>query len=158
MMIAARGIDSLSGGAPTEFGIPDDQGILEHAAVFEILDESRRGLIHCCSLNEMILLNVLVPIPIGARAPECTAVEELDESDAAFEQAAGEQAIAAESFGALVFQTVKFANMGWFAREIGHFGNAQLHTGGELVGTKACGEVAVAEVFFGKGLVDFGKE
>ena len=65
------------------------------------------GLIHGRGLRLVILLQVLVAVPVDARAAESAAIEQLHKAHAAFEQPAGEQAIAREALAGLVVQPVE---------------------------------------------------
>src|SRR4051812_19047071 len=96
-MIAPRGSEALGGRAAPEFGVPDEQGVIEHAALLQILNQARDGLVHRRSLNLVIVLKVLVSVPIDARAAERSAIEELHKSNATLHEPPREQAIAPEA-------------------------------------------------------------
>src|SRR5262249_3612162 len=86
VMVAAGRAHPLGNWAATELGIPNKQRILQQTALFQILDQSGNGLVHCRSLSFVVLFDVFVSIPIDAWAAECTAVEELHESDTALQK------------------------------------------------------------------------
>ena len=65
---------------PAELAPPDDQGVVEHAALLEILDESVARLVHVTALIGEVAGNVEVLIP--------AAVEDLNEAHAALSQPA----------------------------------------------------------------------
>ncbi len=75
---AALGVDGA-----TEFTAPDDEGILEETVAFEILDETVGGLINVATLGGHASADIGVVIPV--------VVIDLDEADAALDEAAGEQ-------------------------------------------------------------------
>src|SRR5579871_5908152 len=90
MMAAPFGtVDTRSA---AEFRRPYDECVIQETAPFEVLEESGNGLID--SLGELGVLGhvgVGVPIVVG------TAVDQLDEADAALGEAAGDQTLPAEA-------------------------------------------------------------
>ena len=88
VMIAAcaRIIEAaLAVGGSSEFGCEDHECVFEHAAHFEIFDHCRAGLIDISALIGKLSRERDVLIP--------TAMEELHEAHAAFEESTREQAI-----------------------------------------------------------------
>src|SRR5947207_15298907 len=67
-----------------KFTAPDDQCVVQHAALFEVLDERGAGAVGDFAVFGNVLLEVSVLIP--------GFVKNLDEPHAAFDEAAGEQA------------------------------------------------------------------
>src|SRR3954454_6411820 len=71
----------LDGGGAAELAAPDDQGVLEHPALLQILEERADGLVALAAELAVAGLEVVVIVP---RLPG--AVPELDEADSALEQ------------------------------------------------------------------------
>src|SRR5436309_2224291 len=78
---------------PAEFTGPHDQGIVEQPALFEVLEQSADGLVRDATIEEQIVVEIVVVIP--------TRVMDSHEADAAFDQAPGEEAIAREDLEGL---------------------------------------------------------
>ena len=76
---------SLTVDGATEFSAPDDEGVVEQAAVLEVLDEGVAGLVDVAGLQGEISGEVSVLIP--------TAMENLGEADSALGEAAGEETV-----------------------------------------------------------------
>src|SRR6476620_850556 len=91
-MIAAGGVAIFTHGSAAKFAAPDDQGVFEKAARLEVFDE------RCLSLIDFAANFFEVALEIFAGAPVTVPVGmiELDEANAAFDEAAGEKAIAGE--------------------------------------------------------------
>ena len=86
VMIAADGtLVALRHRRAAELAGPDDQRVVEHAALLEVGDQRRAGLVDFAGAQRQLFLQQAVMIPV--------AVVELDEAHAAFGQAAGEQAV-----------------------------------------------------------------
>ena len=81
------GVAEFRAGGAAELGAPDDEGFIEHAALFEVVDEAGDGLIDLGAHGWHQVGDVLVMIPATSTA--AVAVEELDEADALFDEAAG---------------------------------------------------------------------
>lgn len=151
-VVVAAGAVALEERHAAEFGGPDDEGVVEHAALFEVGDEGGGGLVHDLGLHGVGVLNVGVTVPVGDAVSSrgVGAVEELDDADAFFEEAPGEDAV----FGVFLFEVgpgvgaVLFVDGGGFVGEVHHFGNGDLHFAGEFVARNAGGEVGVARIFF----------
>ncbi len=82
---------ALAVGGASEFAGEDDEGVIEHAALFEVAQETGARLINVegLALDFSWKADVVVP----------AAVEELDEADAALGHAAGKEAVAGEGAG-----------------------------------------------------------
>src|SRR5262245_10033810 len=76
MMVPAVGI--LRPRRATKLRRPDDEGIVEHAALFQILQQTRDGPINPTTVGAVVLLQLAVRVP-AASSP--TAVVDLDEAD-----------------------------------------------------------------------------
>src|SRR5688572_29455804 len=77
-----------------EFTAPDDERLLQHASAFQVFKQRGDRLVRSLAPLLMIAFQVAVRIPAGAG----TAID-LDEADAALDQAAGEETVAAEDGG-----------------------------------------------------------
>ena len=60
-----------------EFAAPDDQGVVEHAATLEVLNERPRGLVDVLALRLDVVREIAVLVP--------AAVEDLDEAHTPFD-------------------------------------------------------------------------
>lgn len=86
MMIApvvVAGKPALGVDGAAEFTAPDDEGVLEQTVAFEILDQAVGGLIDIATLGRHATADIGVVIPV--------VVVDLDEADAALDEATGEQ-------------------------------------------------------------------
>lgn len=165
-VVVAAGSVALQERHATEFGSPDHQGVVEHTALFEIGDKGSGGLVHDLSLHGVGVFDVRVAVPVcdAVSTGRIRAIEELDDADAFFEEAAGEDAVLGVFFfevGAGV-SAVLFVDGGWFVGEVHHFGNGDLHFACEFVAGDAGREVGVTGVFFEmasvEALQNFGSE
>ncbi len=82
-MVVAAG--ALAHWGSPEFAAPDDQRVIEHAALFEVFEKRGRGLVGELGCGGHVLFDAAVVVP--------AAVVELHEADTAFEHASGEQAV-----------------------------------------------------------------
>merc|ERR1711923_318716 len=88
-MVAARiRASALGHRSSTELPAPDHEGVLEHAALLEILDEGGGGSVAVRAADVHVLLESAVVIP--------AAVVEMDEPHPAFGETTGVQAVARE--------------------------------------------------------------
>src|SRR6516165_3403454 len=88
---------------PAELSAPQDQRIVQEAALLEVLDQGGRGLIDVLALAADLPGQVAVLVP--------AAVHELNEADAALDHAAGQEAVAGiAAVVALAVQTVHLQN------------------------------------------------
>ena len=71
-----------------ELAAPDDERVVEQAALLEVLDQRRRGLVGVLAVLLEVVDQVAVLVP--------RLVEELHEPHAALDQPAGEQAVVGE--------------------------------------------------------------
>jgi len=89
-------------GAP-ELGGPDDQGVVEHAALAEVLQKAGDWLVDILRVFGVFRhVAVLIPVVAGG------AVDEFDEADTTFHQAAGDKAGPPEAIGLSPFHPVEF--------------------------------------------------
>ena len=86
VVIAA--VAALAHRRAAEFAGPDDERVLEHAALLEVGDEGHAGAVDFLGLELDAVLHAAVVVPV--------LVVELDEAHAALGQPAGEQAVRGE--------------------------------------------------------------
>ena len=86
----------------------------------------------------VVAFDVGVGVPLAAGAHV-----ELHEADAALDEAAGHQAVAAVGGGGLIVDAVEVERFGGFVRDVGRFRRGGLHAVGELVGGDAGFEVFI---------------
>src|SRR6266511_3078526 len=87
-----------------KFPAPNDQGIVEHPPRLEIQDERCAGLVGVLALFANAFGQIVVLVP--------TAVIKLDEADAAFGHAPGQQTIVSEAAGLVDVRPVELAGGG----------------------------------------------
>jgi len=102
--VMVSSITSLGHGGAAEFAGPEHQRGLEQSPLFEVSQQTRDGLIDRNRVIFVTFLEVTVLIP--AIVSHIWA-EEFDEADAAFDQAAGDEALPSEDRGAWFIQAVK---------------------------------------------------
>src|SRR5437762_3481071 len=83
--VAFLGERALAVDRAAEFAAPNDQRIVQHAALFQILDQRRRGLVRVAALRRELARDRFVVVP--------SHVLELHETHAALGQAAGQNAV-----------------------------------------------------------------
>ena len=113
--------------------------------MFEVRDECGGWLVGIAALAGELLgdRDMLVP----------AAVEELDETHAAFRKAAGEQAVRGIGAGLAGLGTVEFEGGSGLVGEIGELGDGGLHAEGHFVGMDAGNGLGIAH-FIGEALVE----
>ena len=114
------------GGGAAEFPTPDDEGVVEHAALFEVAEQRGDGLINFRGEFAVIHLNVVMVIPwLAGPMPE------LYVAHAPFEEAPGDQGLPAMHPAA-----VEVADVLRLACGIEGVGGLRLHAEGEFEGLK----------------------
>ena len=97
-IVIAAGSSSLKRRHATKFGDPDDERVLEHAALFQITNEPRARLIEDWTVDLVLRLQGSMPVPVADTFTHGVCpVEELHEAHAALQEAAGKYAIASEA-------------------------------------------------------------
>ena len=81
-----------------ELATPDDQRVLEHIPLLQILEESCDGLIDRGTVGRQLVPESSVLIPVGMR--------EFDEADSCFGQSTRQQTLSTEIVGALAVDAV----------------------------------------------------
>ena len=135
VMIAAI-VASLHHGGASEFPAPDDQGILEQTALLKVRDESGTGLVGILAILFQVGHEVAMLIP--------GLVENLDESDAAFDEASGQEHSTGE-IGFAGLNTVEVENVFGFFGQVHQLGSRGLHSIRHLKGVDARGNFRIAD-------------
>ena len=147
---------ALGAGHAAEFGGPEDEGIVEETALFEVFDEGGGAVGEAAGEWAVVAFDVFVGVPVAAGEAVVVAAPDLDEADPAFEETASGQAFAAEDvdlfgvidvfgpFAFVVADAVHFADGGGFLGEVEGVWGGELHACGEFVGTNASVEAVVA--------------
>src|SRR6266496_2032274 len=133
----AAGGGQLHGWCPTEFTSPDDQGVVQQAALLEILKQGADGLVALFGQAAVIDLDVVVVVP-GLTG----AVPYLHEPNAPFDQAAGDQDLSGLSPFA-----VHFADVLRFAAEVKSVRGIHLHPISQFKGLDAGFDLRVLFAF-----------
>ncbi len=120
VVIAAGSFGVFGGGLSAEFSAPDDEGFVEEAALFEIFEKSGDGFVGVAGVFVVVVFEVAVGVPVVVVM--CAAGIELDEGDAAFDEAAGEEAFFSEVGGAVLVEAVEFFGVLAFFVEVDGFG------------------------------------
>ena len=128
MVIAAKVVRAnfpLGVVGASEFTAPDDEGVIEHASLFEVGDKCGRGLVCFPALlgNAAFQATVLIP----------ALMVELDEFDPAFSEAPGHEAVRGKGAGVPGILSVEIVDRLRFVLHVGDFWNAGLHVEGHLV-------------------------
>ncbi len=132
---AAEGGVAFDHGGAAEFAAPDDEGFVEEAALFEVGDEGGAGAVGGAAEFAVVAGDVAVGVPAF--------VEDIDEADAAFDHAAGEEAAAGEG-GFIGFAAVEVEGGLGFAAEVHQFWGGGLEAEGEFVVGEAGFDFGVA--------------
>ncbi|MFM1944028.1 MAG: hypothetical protein RI897_3010 [Verrucomicrobiota bacterium] len=156
----------LEGGHASELGAPDYQRVFEEAALFQVTQEGGGGLVHDGAVLAVLFLEHLVSVPVADAfaAGLVGAIEELDEADAVFDEATGENTVSGIAglevfeWGAGFVGTVHFEDMPGFGGEVADFGDGELHAGGEFVAGDACSEFSIPRVVLQVVLVQLVEE
>lgn len=108
----------------TEFSAPDDEGVIEHAALLEVLDEGPSWLVDVIALLFEVGGEIFVLVP--------ATVKDLHELDAALHHAAGEYAGAGEGSWSACLRAIHVINGIRFLAEIAELRDGGLHAEGHL--------------------------
>lgn len=145
----------LGQGEAPELTAPDDQGVVEEPALFEVCEEAGDGDVRFSGKLGMIPDDVFVTVP-GALVFHATGVD-LDEADTAFDHATGGETLAGEVIAVRAIDSVEVLDVLGFSIDVEGLRGAGLHAVGELktldagieIGRMAglCGEVFLIQVF-----------
>ena len=136
---------ALRVGRPAELAAPDDERLVEHAALLEVFDQGGRRLVDVAGHLGQLVLQAAVVIPV--------AVVELDEPNAFLGEAAGQQGIAREGARGVHVGSVALHDRFALPGEVHEFRHARLHAVGHLgladtrrdLGVAGAGEVQAIE-------------
>ena len=147
VVIASGSFAGFTHWCAAEFATPNHECVFEESAFPEIFDECSGGLIDFaadlieCGIEVGAFAAVVVPVR----------VVELDEADAAFDHAAGEEAVVGK--GCLSgLGTVHFEGVFGFLIELCEFRGGDLHGEGGFVGFDACLNFGVADFGESEGI------
>ena len=133
-MVAA--VAALAHGGAAEFAGPDDESVVEHAALFQVGDQRHAGAIDFLGFVADAFLDAAVVVPIF--------VVKLDETDAAFGETAGEEAIGRERTVARL-ATVEVHDALRLLGDLHEFGDARLHLESHFVLGDAGGDFGIVD-------------
>ena len=94
VMLAARGIGRIVERRAAELCGPDDEHVVQHTSLLQILEQACDWLIHLRSQSSVVR-HIAVRIPVGAGA----GMDEFDKPHAAFDQTSGRQTLPSETVG-----------------------------------------------------------
>ena len=140
VVVAAGRFADLAHRRAAELAAPDDERVVEQAALLQVVDQRGAGLVDVAALRRQMLLQVLgraaVVVPVG--------VVELHEPHAALDQPAGEQAVAGEAGLLAVLDAVQVERRLALAAGVHQLRGAGLHPVRHLVGVDPRGDFRVA--------------
>ena len=82
-------VGSLDMGSASKFSAPDDEGLLQHAALGQVGQESGQRLVGCLAVGLESSSQAVVLVPVG--------MGEFNKANAGLGKPAGEEALAAQS-------------------------------------------------------------
>ena len=131
-----------------ELAAPDDQRVVEHAALLQVLDQGPGGAVDVLALRLDVVGQVAVLVP--------AAVEDLHEAHAALDQAARREAAVGERPAVAGIRAVQVERRVGLLGEVGQLGHRGLHAEGHLILLEARGGLGVAGGLVGH-LVELGE-
>ena len=143
-MVAAGALLVFRRGLPTKFTAPHDQGLLEHASLFEILDQACNGLVRATGMEVVVLLDVGVGVPVVVVVGP--AGVELNETHPPLDQATRQETATPELLGARVVEAIKTPGRRTLAGQIHRLRRMPLHVEGQFVAGDAGSKVGVLGV------------
>ncbi len=128
----------LKHGRAAKFAAPDDEGVFEKAALFEVGEERPGRFVGVACADFHVFIEAAVVVP--------SAVVELDKAGAFFNEATGEKAVGGirAIAGSRAIHLQGFLG---FAGEIGEFGDGGLHTKGHFIGADPGGNLGIVDKF-----------
>ena len=161
MIAATRSF--LESGHAAEFGAPDDQRILEQAALFKICEQGGGRLVHDFAMLDVLLGQHFVPVPIADpfAAGLISAIEELHETHSFLHQTPREDAILGKGgleilhrISGLV-RAIHFEDVRGLVGNVSDFRHRKLHAGGQFVTGNAGGQFGITRKTFEVVAVEF---
>ena len=161
VMIAA--LAALRRRHAAKLGGPQDERVLEHSALLEILDEGRGAARHAKGERAVVALEVLMGIPVAAREAVVIATPHLHKAHAALQQPPRRQALLGEIKCLFVsadflepilraaVEAVGLEDVLRLGLEVERLRCGQLHTGSKFIATDARVEPLIA--FAGTGVL-----
>jgi len=129
---------ALTVDGPSELPGPDDQGIVQQAALFQILHQRRRGPVGILTLHGDLMDQIAVRVP-----PD---MEKLDEPHVPLGQTARHQAVAGVASGSVDIRAVHIEDMRRLFGDVGQIRHGRLHAVGHLVLGDAGVDLRVADL------------
>ena len=129
-------------GKAAELTAPDDEGVFEEAALFEIAEEAGNGGVGFASELAVVSFDVVVAVP--AALVFHSAGVDLHKANAAFDHAAGGEALAGEVSAVFFVDAVEFLDVFGFGIDIKSLGRRCLHAVGEFEAFDAGLELGIA--------------
>ena len=156
--IVVATLAALRAGHSAKLGGPEDDGVLEHASLFQILDQGGSTTGHPQRERRVVAFDVAVAVPVAPGKAIVIAAPDLDEPHTALEQAAGDEALAAEELALRLFidragiidsrslggEAIHVFDVLRFLGDIERIGGAELHRGSKLVTADAGGKPIIA--------------
>ena len=134
LVVVIAAVAALRHRRAAELAGPDDERVVEHAALLQIGDERHAGAVDLLRLEGDAFLHAAVMIPV--------LVIELDEAHAALGQATREQAIRGEGTVARL-AAVKLERLGPFAANVHQLRHAGLHAERHFILRDARGDLGI---------------
>ena len=123
--VVLLGESALAVDRAAELAAPDDERVVEHPALLEVLDEGVAGLVDVLALAPHAARKVGVMVPV--------VMVDLDEADASFHETAGHQHAVGEASALTGFLAVQIEDVFRLLGEVGQFRHRSLHAEGHLI-------------------------
>ena len=148
VVVIAPIVAALDHGSAAELAAPDDEGVVEQAALFEVFDQGGAGLVGSLAvlLDGFGEIAMLVP----------GFVKELNEAHPTFGEAAGKQAVAGITGSVDVLDAIHVEDVLRLLGEIHQLWSAGLETISHFIALDAGGDLRVASVIESE-LIQFGE-
>ena len=141
VVVAAGPLGVLGGRLAAELAAPDDQRLVEQAALLQVLEQAGDRLVGVAGVLGVVGDHVGVGVPVVVVVG--AAGVDLDEPHAALDQPPGQQALAAEVGGLGLVDAVQRQRVSRSPGEIDRLGGVLLHLEGQLVAGDPRGQLAV---------------
>lgn len=124
-IVVVTSVRALRDGRSSEFAAPDQQRVIQHAALLQVQDQGGDRLVDLHGVLAMVVSDVPVGIPF-------VAVRHLQEPNARFGKPPSHQALRAEVPGSIVVESVHRFRGVCFVRQILDFRRRRLHSEGKF--------------------------